>query len=488
MAEGVAAKAAVGTGSAGLVAERMAGRRVLVMGLGSFGGAEGAVRFLVGRRANVVVTDKRTKEQLAETVGRLGGLPVQWRLGGHEEADFTAARTDIVVVNPAVPRGSPFLQKARQEGLEITSEMNLFFELCPAAIVGITGSNGKSTTTAMTAGVLRAGADGRARRRYGRVWLGGNIGMENLLAQVEEIAADDLAVLELSSFQLDDLGRVERRPEVAVVTNISPNHLDWHGTMEAYVAAKQNITRGQKRGDYLVLNALEENLTGWAGLSQAAVRWYPAALGSGGGGAAGRPSAAEMEQALAGIELQVPGRHNQINAAAARAVGEIFGVAEAATREALRRYEALPHRLELVRELEGVRYYNDSIATTPESVAAALAAFAGPKILILGGYDKKISFAALAERLVGCGTAPFAALIGQVAGKLADEIEACKARLGKPAPAWARAATLAEAVGWCRAHARAGTAVLLSPACASYDMFRNFQDRGEQFRKLVRDL
>ncbi|MCP4710859.1 MAG: UDP-N-acetylmuramoyl-L-alanine--D-glutamate ligase, partial [Planctomycetes bacterium] len=203
------------------------------MGLGSFGGGAGVARFLIEAGAQVTITDMRLAEQLHEGLGSLGGLAFKTHLGGHLEDDFTAEQTDMVVVNPAVKKDSPFLQIARQHGVQLTSEMNIFFQMCPAIIVGVTGSNGKSTTSAMITEVLAAGAGGNAQKKYRRVWVGGNIGRENLLSKIEQIEPDDVVVLELSSFQLHDLADIEISPQVAVVTNIGPNHLDWHGDMDA---------------------------------------------------------------------------------------------------------------------------------------------------------------------------------------------------------------------------------------------------------------
>jgi UDP-N-acetylmuramoylalanine--D-glutamate ligase len=452
------------------------GKKVLVMGLGRFGGGVGVSRFLVGEGAQVTVTDTAGPAKLEASLAALQGLPVTFRLGEHREEDFAAA--DVVIVNPAVHRDHPCLQVARSQGVSLTAEMNLFLARCAAPVVAITGSNGKSTTTAMTAAVLRAGAHGQAARLYRQVWLGGNIGQENLLGRLHEITTNDLVVLELSSFQLYDLTDLVFSPHIGVVTNIAPNHLDWHGTMQAYVEAKQNVMRFQGPRDHAVLNRLDPPLKTWTGLGQGQLSWYPA-------------------DGVLPIKLQVPGDHNQQNAAAALEVARILGVPQELAREALTQYRALPHRLELVRELDGVRFYNDSIATTPESVIAAIDSFAEAKVLILGGYDKKISFAELADRVVGQveepavpptrrnGTVAAAVLIGQVRDQLAQEIERVKAQRQLSLPVLSRAETFAEAVALTRRHARPGMVVLLSPATASYDMFQNFQDRGEQFRRLV---
>jgi len=448
-----------------LVPENLAGKRVLVLGLGRFGGGIGVSRFLVGEGARVTVTDLGEEAGLAESLSQLQGLPITFHLGGHQEQDFL--ESDLVVVNPAVKRNSPWLELARKNRIPLTAEMNLFFERCPAAIVAITGSNGKSTTTAMTRAVLEAGAGGKAGRKYNRVWLGGNIGKDNLLSEVKEIQAEDVVVLELSSFQLYDLGQIRRSPHVAILTNITPNHLDWHGTMDEYVRAKQNILRYQGKEDFAVFNRLDPCFREWQKCTPGQVRWYPAE---------------PMEE----LKLKVPGRHNQVNAAAALAAGEIFGVDPQAARQALARYESLPHRLELVREFEGVRYYNDSIATTPESVIVAIESFPEKKVIILGGYDKKIPFDELVDKVVGQVEAVI--LIGQVREKLFELISRRKQSRQESRPVCEFADTLEQAVHLARKLAQPGSSVLLSPACASYDMFKNFQQRGNLFREYVEKL
>ena len=435
------------------IPENWADKKVLVMGLGRFGGGVGACRFLAERGARITVTDLAGEDELAESVEQLRGLPITFHLGGHRNSDFT--NSDLIIVNPAVRRNSPSLKLATENNVPLTSEMNLFFKYCPAPIVGITGSNGKSTTTAMIGEVLKT---------VGHVWVGGNIGQGSLLTQVPRIQRDDIVVLELSSFQLYDLARLERSPHVAVVTNIAPNHLDWHGTMDEYVRAKKNVFRFQTRDDYLVLNREDEELIKWGEMTKGGVIWFPSK---------------DMER----IELKMPGRHNQMNASAALAVGEIFDVKRETACDVLRDFPGLPHRLEMVREIGGVRYYNDSISTTPESTIAAIEAFEEKKVLILGGYDKKISFDQLVRKVVGSVEA--VVLLGQTRDTLAELIEREKQSRNESLPICEKANDFDHAVALARRLAQPGMVVLFSPACASYDMFRNFQQRGERFRQLV---
>lgn len=451
------------------------GRRVTVMGLGRFGGGVGAVRFLSGRGARVTVTDAAPEGQLAESLAELRGVDLAAvHLGGHVERDFREA--DLVVVNPAVPRGNPFLEIARQAGVPLSSEMNLFWRHQRGRTVGVTGSNGKSTTTALIHSILKAAG--------WRVRLGGNIG-RSLLPEVDQIGPDDWSVLELSSFQLADLDRLQVSPDVAVVTNFSPNHLDWHGTLDEYRRAKQTILRWQRPDSLALLNADDGDVTAWP----TAARTYRFGLTDCGprGCCAATATLAlfqdERRKLLLplGEWLALPGRHNLQNALAAACAALALGVNPAAVERGVRTYEPLPHRLQFVAEVAGRRFYNDSLATTPESTLVALDAFTQPIILLAGGYDKRVDLTAMAAAIAARCKA--VALMGQTAAPLADLIAAH--RRGD-APHIGRPHDFAQAFAWAVAQSAPGDVVLLSPGCASYDWFRNFADRGHQFTQHVR--
>jgi UDP-N-acetylmuramoylalanine--D-glutamate ligase len=439
-------------------------RAVTVIGLGRFGGGVGVTKWLASRGARVTVSDKDSPDRLAGSIRALEGLDVALHLGGHREEDFL--RADLLIVNPAVPRTMPLLAAALRAGVPCTTEINLFLRQCPAPVVGITGSAGKSTTTAMTGAML-------AMRLPTHV--GGNIG-GSLLDELPRIEAGHAVVLELSSFQLDDLPRLAMSPRVAVVTNLAPNHLDRHGTMEAYAAAKKNIFRFQKPGDVLILNANDPIVSKWAGEAPGRVEFFP-----------GRGVAQ-----AARFELSVTGEHNQANAQAAWAAARQFGVSREEAAEALRAYGALPHRLQFVAERGGVRYYNDSKCTTPEGAIVAMESFEpGRIVIILGGYDKGAGFDALAESAVRRAKAVVA--LGATGEKIIAAISAARSRSAGgggadcgSTPALERAGDFASAVAMARRHASPGDVVLLSPACASTDMFLNYEERGQRFAELVK--
>ncbi len=453
----------------------LAGRKVLVMGLGRFGGGVDVTRFAAKAGAHVLVNDGATEDKLAEAVDRLRGTPnVQLKLGGHDPDDFITA--DVIIVNPAVRPDHELLQLARQHDRVITSQVALFFQFCPARIVGITGANGKSTTTALTAHLLEHAGSVSEHFSYANVWLGGNIGHRPLLGTLDQIDPEDVVVLELSSFQLEQLAEIGQAPSVSLVTNLTPNHLDRHGTFDAYCAAKEAIFKFQKLDEKTpavsIFNAAD-TLT---------KQWYRKYRGQ-----QGRLcltySGDDVPETIRD-HFSLPGWANLSNLAGAIAIARQFEIEDEAIARALPSFKSLPHRLERVADIDGVRWYNDSIATTPESTMVALDALEAPKVLIAGGYDKGVSFEELGRKIAGRAKA--AILIGQTAEKIATAI-----RMGNSGDSKTdvmRAESLAEAVRIARQLAVSGDVVLLSPACASYDMFENFQQRGRQFVELVGQL
>ncbi len=452
-------------------------RRVTVMGLGSFGGGLGAVQFLAQRGAQVTVTDNRSAAELSESLAQLAEIPsITYHLGGHQREDFSTA--DLVVVSPAVPKGNPFLRLAIDSGVTISSEMNLFWELNPACVIAVTGSNGKSTTTAMTHAILNA--TGRT------CWLGGNIG-RSLLPHVAEIRPEDVVVLELSSFQLEDLDRLQRSPHVAIITNFSANHLDRHGTLENYRLAKQAILHWQTPTDFAILNQDDADVVAWPTRGR---KLFFGLKDMGGEGLflTGQRSAvfrfAGRERTLTVPKwLSLPGIHNLQNALAATCAACALDVPDAAIESGIRGYKALPHRLELVAEVSGRQFYNDSLATTPESAIVALAAFEQPIILFAGGYDKGSDLTEMARAIVA-KPVKAVALMGTTGPRLNELLD-----LFDPEQRVRR--TICEsfqaAFSWAVSESQPGDILLLSPGCASYDWFRNFVDRGTQFREMALD-
>ncbi len=436
----------------GLADMELRGRKVTIMGLGHFGGGVEAARWLARRGARVTVTDLADRTTLAESLAALDGEPIaEFHLGGHREEDFRHA--DLIVVNPAVRPGNPFLEMAAERHIPRTTEVGLFLHACPAPVVGVTGSNGKSTTAAMIAAILEA--DGR------RTWLGGNIG-RSLLPHLDQIGPDDGVVLELSSFQLQYLADETPMPHVAVVTNYSPNHLDWHSTPDEYMAAKQRLLTGQTAQDVAVLNMLDPQVA----------TWKPFVRGK-------LVSQASPETDLP--PLAVPGLHNRINAACAASAALAAGCFRSAVREGLQSFRGLPQRIEPCGEAAGRHFYNDSTATTPESTVAALESVDRPIWLLAGGRDKGCRFDALVSTIIR--RTQGVALFGQVAQALQSQLAA-----QTPDFDYIVVETMEAALDWCWNRSGPGDAVVFSPACASSKPFPNFRVRGRHFANLVEQL
>jgi UDP-N-acetylmuramoylalanine--D-glutamate ligase len=470
--------------------QSIAGRKVTVMGLGSFGGGAAAVRFLAVGGAHVRVSDLRSRERLQEAVSELSDLPnVDWRLGEHDWSHFADA--DFVVVNPAIPPLHPIVKRLDAEGIPVTSEMNLFWQLNPGRVIAVSGSNGKSTTTALIHAMIQASGQ--------RSWLGGNIG-RSLLPHLDEIASDDWIVLELSSFQLHTLNRLHARPDIAVVTNFAPNHLDWHGTLDEYRLAKQTILHWQTSDDWCVLNGDDADVCEWPHEAKS-VRVTDAPPDK----SPARQSASHAwfeESGLARVQINdqslghsefgngelhirewcpLRGRHNLANALLAATAAHLAGASVDGVRKGLQQFNALPHRLQFVAEVDGRQFYNDSISTTPESTIAALDSFDEPVVLLAGGYDKQVDLRELSHRIAERTKA--ASLLGHTASTLSDGIQQNNAALPI-----ATCTDFSDAFAWAVEQSSPGDVILLSPGCASYDWFTSFVDRGEQFCELVKQL
>lgn len=446
------------------------GRNVTIMGLGRFGGGLGAALWAARQGARVTVSDLKPAEELAESVAALQGLPVTLHLGGHREADFRQAQ--VVIVSPAVRKDAAMLQVARAAGAELTSEMNLFLERCPAPVVAVTGSSGKSTTATLLARALGAVC---------RVHFGGNIG-RSLLAELPDIGPEDRVCLELSSFQLEDAAALRWSPQTAVVTNLTENHIDHHGSMDAYRAAKQNMLRHQRPDDVAVLSADDADVTTWADLTPASVYRFSVErrLDEGAyldGERCVICIGGQREEIPLAQALSLPGRHNAANFLAAALAARLNGVALAESAAATRDFAGLPHRLSLVAEADGVRYYDDSKATTPAAACVALRSFDGPVVAIAGGYDKEVDLAPLADALAERARAVM--LIGRTAPVLHKMLAA------RGHPRAELVETLDRAMERIAELVEPGDVVLLSPGHASWDQFASYEQRGERFAELV---
>jgi UDP-N-acetylmuramoylalanine--D-glutamate ligase len=451
--------------------QQLADIRVTVMGLGRFGGGTGVIRFLVNQGARVTVTDLKPPDDLADSLDLISDLELAAiHLGGHQEQDFTD--TDLLIVNPAVPRDSEWLQLAKDANVPLSSEIGLFLQFNPANVIGVTGSNGKSTTTALIHHLLQQAGI--------KAHLGGNIG-GSLLNSLDDIEATDWIVLELSSFQLAALDQMFCSPRIAVITNFTPNHLDWHGSIEDYRRSKQTILRWQCATGHAVLPLEDPHVSHWPVHSDPV--WFGLEDPGGRGvyqSACGQEiiyRTKDNEQRWEISDLtHLPGKHNLRNMLAACATALLAGVPGETFSQSLKSFRPLPHRLEYVGEYAGRQFFNDSISTTPESTIAALEAFHEPIVLLAGGYDKQVDLTPMSERIAQKTKA--VSLMGQTGQRICEQMNEAAA------PKTVNCAvheSFEDAFCWAMTQSYPGDIVLLSPGCASYDWFQDFRDRGEQF-------
>ena len=451
-----------------------AGKRVTIIGLGREGTA--LARYLAGRGAKVTVTDTKDPNQLQNALDELSELPIRYLLGGHPQEALDA---DVIFVSPGVPREIPLLREAQERGIDLSSETKLFFSLCPAPIIGITGSSGKTTTTALVGEIMKA------HRR--RTFVGGNIGAP-LIELVDQVKQQDCVVMELSSFQLAGM---DQSPHIAALLNLSPNHLDRHESMDDYVAAKTNIVRFQGPDDHAILNADDPLTRKMARLCQGQVALFSHERQVDTGAFLDREdivigSKGETRTVCSVSELKLVGPHNVDNVLAACAISAAAGADTRAMRTAVMSFRGVEHRLEFVAQIGGARYYDDSIATSPQRTIAALNSFADPIILLAGGREKHLPLGELATLIVAKVKA--VVLFGEAAPLLGQALlDARGAERTSRLPIY-HSTDMRESVLTAQQLAAEGDIVLLSPACASFDMYRDFAERGAHFQSLVHEL
>lgn len=448
---------------------------VLILGAARQGIA--LARWLARRASHVTLSDSRPAEAFASAQASLADLNVSWALGGHPLE--LLEETDVLCLSGGVPLTLPIVREAVKRGIPLSNDSQIFMEVAPCKTIGITGSAGKTTTTTLVGEM--------AKLMYGkRAFVGGNIG-DPLINYVDEMTAGDLAITELSSFQLDQM---TISPNIAAILNITPNHLDRHGTMEAYIQAKARILDFQSASDIAILG--RDDAGAWNLRDRTKGKLFTFSLRDleeDLNGAYLQDGLLSLRDGFAYVPLllrekvQLRGDHNIANVLAAFAIGHAAGFKLDAMLEAVEEFRGVPHRLELIRELNGVRWYNDSIATAPERSMAAVHAFEEPIVLLLGGRDKNLPWGDLA-RLV-CERVDHLVVFGE-AGEMIQKIVAGVG--GERGVDIRRAKTLKEAVALAAEVAFAGDVVLLSPGGTSFDEFKDFAERGEAFRTWVREL
>ncbi len=433
------------------------------------------IRLLCASGAKVYAHDMRTAEQLEDAYQELCDLGVTMVLG-KEYLDHIAPTVTVIYKTPGIRCDLPALKQAALNGVEITSEMELFFKLCPAPIIAVTGSDGKTTTTSLIYDMLCRGG-------Y-HCYLGGNIGRP-LIADLEEMGVNDRVVLELSSFQLHTM---KQSADVAVVTNVTPNHLDWHTDFEEYAESKKAVFAYQGKDGKVVLN-YDNATTREFGNEAKNVTYFSSKeiLTDGycleGESIVFRQNGETVRSVLAINDIYIPGMHNVENYMAAIAATDAL-IQDDTVHITAKEFKGVPHRIEFVREVDGVKYYNDSIASSPARTTAGLVSFGSKKvILIAGGYDKKIPFDELGfvinERVKKLVLAGATSQKIEMAVKQADNY--------RELPIFC-CHSFSDAVNTARDQAEAGDVVILSPACASFDMFKNFEVRGNAFKEIVKNF
>jgi UDP-N-acetylmuramoylalanine--D-glutamate ligase len=443
------------------------GKRLLVVGLARTGVA--TALFCAAQGANVTATDARTENEIGEAIAPLRTAGVSLELGGHRENSFL--EQDLIIPSPGVPADAPLLQAARANGVTIWSEVELADRFLNGRLIGITGSNGKTTTTSLIEHILKNAG-------FSTI-LAGNIGTP-LISRVEQTSDDTVTVVELSSFQLELIETF--RPNISVFLNLTPDHLDRHHTLEEYGLAKARIFQNQTEADSAVLNADDPATTPLAP-TKPQVFWFSRKQRVAQGAFVRENEIVfrhdGQEEALMNLQgIPLVGAHNVENVLAAVAATRLAGAEPAAIAKAVRSFAGVEHRLEFVAEIGGVRYYNDSKATNVDATLKALDAFPGRILIVLGGKDKGSDYTALERALRE--KAILALLIGAAAEKIEKQITG--------SVAIERAGTIERSVEIASHAARPGDIVLLAPACASFDQFQNYEHRGRVFKELVHQL
>lgn len=453
------------------------GKRVLVMGLGLHGGGTGVAKYASRHGAEVTVTDYRSEADLQPAIEELRDYPITYVFGQHRDEDFR--NCDILEINPAIPPNSPFLKIAVDRGIPVISAIDIIFSSENPRFIGITGSNGKTTTAHFLFEILK--------KSDPNTLLGGNVG-GSLLDVIDDISFGTPIVIELSSFQLKRLA-VKKSPVVSLVTNLTPNHLDWHPTLEDYAESKKRIFLYQNKEDTTVLNADSPSIAHWNQYCPGRVAYFSCRSNVDYGAQLKgeylvlRDGGAERVICKAG-EILLPGEHNIENCLASSAAAMADGVSPEMMGEVFRTFRGVHHRLELVEEARGVRFYNDSSSTTPESVIAAIKAFPGPKSLILGGSDKGLSYDKMVRAILSSDV--YSVILLGPAGDIIGEV--LSSARERATPRIQKADSLDKAVEISLRLVKSGDVVLFSPGCASFDEFRNYMERGDRFMSLVRKL
>jgi UDP-N-acetylmuramoylalanine--D-glutamate ligase len=426
-------------------------KKILIMGLGLHGGGVGVAKFFCKQKAKVLVTDLKTKKQLKESINKLNGLPIEYVLGKHREEDFLSA--DLIIKNPDVPLSSPYLKIAKQNNIEIETDVNLFFKFSKVFIIGVTGTKGKSTTVSLIYHLLKP--------KYKRLFLAGNIGVSPL-ELLPKVKKGDIVVLELSSFELDDLNQ---SPNIAVITNIFKDHLNRYSGMSEYIESKKRIFKFQSKKDVLILNEDDFIVRQFENQASGKVFFFS-------------PKTVNLNG------LNLFGEHNRANVSSAIKVAKLMKVSESSIKKSLATFNGVANRQEFVKEIKKVKYYNDTTATMPDATIVAIKSFSekfphAKLIFIMGGQDKELDYSQLIKEIK--------TKVGELVllpGTASDKIKKGLINYFNLHEVF----SMKEAVKKAKKLAKPGEIVVLSPAAASFNLFKNEFDRGDQFVKFVKSI
>lgn len=460
--------------------EDLKGKKITVMGLGLHGGAVATVRFLSELGAKIIVTDIKSKEDLAPSIEKLKGIKnVSFVFNQHRPEDFT--KTDMVIKNPAASWNNKYVKMALENNVPVEVDSSLFFKLCKNPIIGITGTKGKTTTSSLIYEILKAAGKNPVKVGIGQV---------SVLDKLKELKKDSLVVFELSSWRLSALGRYKISPQVAVITNIFPDHLNYYKSMEEYIRDKKYIYLNQKHEDKCILNWDDDNLREMEKeIKSDLIKFSQNKIENGKSvyqseGAIYVNNGIDEKKIMDIADIKLKGSHNIANVLAAVSCVFALGVDMVAAKKVLAEFKGISHRLELVRDLSGVKYYNDTAATTPESAISGLSSFSEPVVLICGGSDKNLDMAGFSKAILEKAKGVIF-LKGSGTDKI---IEGIKKKVGDGIEDFRIVDSMEKAVELAKTEAQSGEIVLLSPGAASFGMFQNEFDRGDKFKEAVKSL
>lgn len=454
------------------------GKKITVMGLGLHGGGIGTVRFLSEAGATLIVTDLKTEEELSSSLEKLKDLEnVEYVLGQHRMEDFS--NVDMVIKNPAARWDNEYVKAALDNNVSVEMDSSLFFKFCKNPIIGVTGTRGKTTTASLIYEILKVA--GKNPIKIG-------IGQVSVLDKWKELEDDSIVVFELSSWRLSALGRYGLSPHIAVFTNLFQDHLNYYKNIEEYLEDKKNIYKNQETSDFCIINEDNEILRGLESeIKSQLIKFSYGKTSSGksvyvSGGHIYLNDGVDEKKIISLDEIKLRGTHNVGNILASIGVAYVMNIGAETIRKALSGFNGLPHRLEFVRELEGVKYYNDTAATSPDGAISGVGSFSEPVVLICGGSDKNLDMAGFAKVIAEKAKAAVF-LKGATTDKIISALKVQGSEQG-----FIITSSMAEAVEEARRLASAGDVILLSPGSASFGLFLNEFDRGDKFKEAVSGL